>query len=483
MRNTKNIKILLISIILLTISGLLNCVHAASKPPLHIVIFFSADTHNELFMCGCQGERIGGVARRKTVISKVTEYPKVVVDIGGFSGGSTRLEKLKTETLLKAYNNIGFAAINLGISEYRLGLDIIKEFDKISDAPFISANIADANGNLVFPPYVIANVGGLKLGFLGVTTSEFIKKDEINKGFRILDIHQQVKKFVPELSSKCDLIILLANARDKEIEKIAVDNPQIAVILGGLTFNYSENDRPTKLGKTIIHKNGDRGKYLGRLRLDLDRSSKPKIKSYEGFNQKLGPDIPDDPSIVKILDEYKKILKTTDFASEGEKTTSSENSDKKNTTKSSDVPEGEKPAFMSYASALKCMECHKAIYEDWKKTPHAKAFNTLVREKQDKNPECFDCHTVGYKRLGGFVDPIKTPELTAVQCESCHGAGQAHVLAMKKDKKTTKRAITARVPEFFCTKCHNQEWDPKFDYKKKVQLVNHSSVKKKKNKS
>jgi len=476
----KLFRIILTTVFLLSMSGLLNCADAASKLPAHIVIFFSTDTHNELFMCGCQGERIGGVARRKTVISKMTEYPKVVVDVGGFAGGSTRLEKLRTETLLKSYNNIGFSAINLGNTEYRLGLDIIKQYDKIADAPFISSNIADASDKLIFPPYTISTVSGLRIGFIGVTTSEFIK-NEVHKGLKILDIRQQVKKYIPELSKKCDLIILLADARDNEIEKLAVDNPQIAVILGGLTFNYSENDRPTKLSKTIIHKNGGRGRYLGRLRLDLDKSSHPKIKSYEGFNQKLGPDIPDEPSVVKILDEYKKILKTTDFTQEEgaqkEIPPETKTKDTGKTQKSSDAPERETPAYMSYASALRCMECHKAIYDDWKSTAHSKAFQTLIREKQDKNPECLDCHTVGFNRMGGFIDEKNTPQLSSVQCESCHGAAAAHVLAMMKDKKSTKKAITARVPEFFCTKCHNEQWDPEFNMKKKLHLVNHSSVK------
>lgn len=457
-------------------SGLLNCADAAGKLPAHVVIFFSTDTHNELFMCGCQGERIGGVARRKTVISKMTEYPKVVVDVGGFAGGSARLEKLKTETLLKSYNNIGFNVINLGNTEYRLGLDLIRQFDKIADAPFISANIADAKGALIFPPYKIINVSGLKLGFIGVTTSSLIK-DEVHRGFRVLDIQSQVKKYVPEVARQSDLIILLADARDNEIEEIASKNPQISIILGGLTFNFSEDERPTKLGKTIIHKNGGRGKYLGRLRLDLDRSSKPKIKSYEGFNQKLGPDIPDEPSVVKLLEEFNHILKTTDFTKEeGSEPSETPGTVKKDGEKKSEkTPAGEVPAFMSYATANRCMECHRAIYDDWKKTDHAKAFDTLIKEKEDNNPECFDCHTVGYNRLGGFFDFEHTPKLVGVQCESCHGAGAAHVLAMLK--KSENKAMTSRVPEFFCRKCHNEQWDAEFDFQKKVPRVNHSSVK------
>ena len=112
-----------------------------------------------------------------------------------------------------------------------------------------------------------------------------------------MNIEEQVTKYVPEVKKQCDILVVLANARDNEIEKIAASNPSIDVILGGRTFNFSEHDRPTKLGNTLIHKNGGIGKYIGRLRLDLQPATPVKIKNYEGFNVKLGDDIVDDPEI------------------------------------------------------------------------------------------------------------------------------------------------------------------------------------------
>ena len=460
--------------------GLLNCASASVQVPKHVVIFFSSETKNELFVCGCK-EKLGGLARRKTAI-KNCEYPHIVVDVGSFSKGSKRFEKLKTETLLKCYNNIGCDVINVGTNEYRLGDELVRYFEKIADAPFISANVADKNRELVFPPYKIITVDGLKLGVIGVVSSAFVK-DEVRLGYRILNIEEQAAKFVPEVSKQCDLVILLANARDNEIENIAAANPGIDVILGGRTFNYSENDRPTRLGNTIIHKNGGMGKYLGRLRLDLQRATPVKIKDYEGFNVHLGDDLVDDPEILKILDEYRTRLKTTDFTkpAEDSKDGTTGTGEKKD---SSDVSDddiladadlaNETPAYLSYTGALKCAECHKEIYNKWRRTRHANAFITLAAEQQDKNPQCFPCHTVGFKRIGGFVDFESTPKLVGVQCENCHGGGAAHVIAMKDPAKSGP-AITSRVPEFFCKKCHNDEWDAEFNMEEKLPLVDHGT--------
>jgi len=459
--------------------GVLNCSKASASVPKHIVLFFSAETKNELFVCGCK-EKLGGLSRRKSAVLS-SEYPNVVVEVGGFSRGSKAYEKLKTETLLKCYKSIGYDVINVGSNEYRLGIDLLKEFEKIVDAPFISANIVDQNNKLVFPPYKIITVDDLKLGFLGVVSSEFVKKSET--GLSVLNIENQVQKYIPEVGKQCDLIILLADARDNEIERIAATNSDIDVILGGSTFNYSENDKPTRLGKTIIHKTGAIGKYLGRLRLDIKQTSSAQIENFEGYNIQLDDNVSDNDEILEILDEYRKELKTTDFtkqsdASEDGKVKIVEKADSASQADNESLAgtdlENETPAFRDFTGALKCAECHREIYNKWRLTPHANAFITLAREQQENNPNCFGCHSVGFKRLGGFIDPETTPKLVGVQCESCHGGGAAHILAIKLNKSSP--AITKTVPEFFCTrKCHDNEWSPGFKMSEKWPLIDHGT--------
>jgi hypothetical protein len=454
-------------------AGLVNCANAASQVPKNVEIFFSADTKNELFVCGCK-EKLGGLARRKSAI-KQSKYPHVVVDCGEFSKGSTRLEILKTETLLKCYNSIKYDVINMGGVEKRIGRKLMDQFDKVADAPFISANIADDKGKLVYPPYKIVTVGGLKLGFIGVTSSAFEKPEPV-LGFMVLDLEKQLTKYLPELDKQSDLIIVLASVRDNELQTIATKHANVNLVLGGRTFNYSENDRPTKVASTIIHKTGSIGKYLGRIRLDLQQATPVKIKNYEGYNIELDDEYKDDPDIAKILDAHKKVLKTTDFT---KKDSASTGTPGKPGAKSEEIPiadastdSGETPAFMGYTSAVRCMECHPDIYNRWRRSEHANAFRTLVDENEDDNPQCYPCHAVGFKRMGGFVDQQSTPKLVGVQCESCHGGGAAHVLAMK-DKTKSGPAITKNVPEFFCIRCHNEEWDPGFSMAKKMPIVDH----------
>jgi hypothetical protein len=99
-----------------------------------------------------------------------------------------------------------------------------------------------------------------------------------------------------------------------------------------------------------------------------------------------------------------------------------------------------------YVWAEACASCHKEIYAAWEKTKHAKALNRLSAEDQQK--ECIGCHVTGAKmrieKDGKLVNG-------GVQCESCHGAGAAHVA-------NPETAHLAKKPnEASCVECHNKK--------------------------
>ena len=102
-----------------------------------------------------------------------------------------------------------------------------------------------------------------------------------------------------------------------------------------------------------------------------------------------------------------------------------------------------------YIGAKKCKACHIKQFKSWKTTTMADSFENLkagvkVAEKKAAGLEdkdythdagCLKCHTTGYGKPGGFTTIEETPKLAGVQCESCHGAGSAYKVVMKKNKK------------------------------------------------
>jgi hypothetical protein len=122
--------------------------------------------------------------------------------------------------------------------------------------------------------------------------------------------------------------------------------------------------------------------------------------------------------------------------------------------------------YGQYVGSKTCSDCHAEISQLWSKTPHAKAYDSLLDSGQQGLPACLQCHVVGYGETGGFLDKELTPELTGVQCESCHGPGKRHI-----DAPDDMHNITRSPTEKDCRTCHTMGQDPHFDFHSKVALV------------
>jgi len=106
--------------------------------------------------------------------------------------------------------------------------------------------------------------------------------------------------------------------------------------------------------------------------------------------------------------------------------------------------------------SVSCSKCHSEVYEEWKKTNHAKAYTTLVDRNRHFDPECLPCHTTRFGEPGGFNIESQEEELAHVQCESCHGSGAEH---MAKDGAIPLKRFDKSV----CLKCHTKERSSDFE--------------------
>lgn len=105
------------------------------------------------------------------------------------------------------------------------------------------------------------------------------------------------------------------------------------------------------------------------------------------------------------------------------------------------------PNESQYAGLTKCAACHYKQYEDWKTTPHAKAFDYLPT-KYRNDTECLQCHASRHGR--DAAAQTQTNDLPGVSCEDCHGPGREHTnLALsfvgQNAELTEKAAETLRL--------------------------------------
>lgn len=118
----------------------------------------------------------------------------------------------------------------------------------------------------------------------------------------------------------------------------------------------------------------------------------------------------------------------------------------------------------TYVGSDKCKECHEEQYESYHKySRKAHSFQSIKKMQpkltEEEYHKCFECHTTGHGKPGGFVSESKTPQLKNAGCETCHGPGSVH--AESQDPAHIKTKLSAAD----CLTCHNEERVGSFKYR------------------
>ena len=117
-----------------------------------------------------------------------------------------------------------------------------------------------------------------------------------------------------------------------------------------------------------------------------------------------------------------------------------------------------------YVGSESCKECHASEYDSFKQfNKKAHSFQSIARLKkgleETELKKCFECHTTGYGKEGGFRSEQETPQLKDAGCEVCHGPGSVH--SETGDPKDIRGKLTAKD----CESCHSAERVDSFKYK------------------
>jgi hypothetical protein len=402
------------------------------------------------------------VARRATYMKQQhsSGEQQLILDSGDFVGGRGKKDQLSGEYLLKALSQLNYDAINLGERDFLLGLQFLTDLKEKYHLPFISANVFQSDGKkTVFPLFIIKElkefhhgdtiIPSVRVGIFGVMMYRSqLTFEQDDSQLIIKDPIEAASDVMAQLKDKCDFIVGLVHLPYSQLTNFIQSVKGIDVVIAG--HDPIMRMEPQKIENTLVIVGGNRGQYIGDLRLVLNQQK--KIVDFEGKVVSLDEKIKNDPEMVKLIQEYKKQETSISYEINRERYRSME----------------------MYVGATKCKECHEEQYSQWKKTAHAKAFKTLQDEQKGDDLNCAKCHTTGFAQYNGFYTLKETPQMTDVQCEACHGIGKLHVQSVERMKsQKLKAAILAPISEETCTTCHNKARDPKFDYEKDLKKVKH----------
>ena len=118
----------------------------------------------------------------------------------------------------------------------------------------------------------------------------------------------------------------------------------------------------------------------------------------------------------------------------------------------------------TYVGSDACQDCHETEYRNFQtyaKKAHSYESIKVMKKglTEAEFRKCFECHTTGYRKPGGFRSEQETPHLKDAGCEVCHGPGSLHVET--GEPEDTKGSLTAKD----CEVCHSSERVEAFHYK------------------
>lgn len=431
--------------------------------PIHIA--FTSDTSGRIEPCGCFTGQYGGLTRVSTHLGP-SDGKRLLYEIGDALAGSEDFHIVHYDYLLRAYGEIGYAAVNLGHREAQLSSEALRTAAENSPVPLISANLLDASTHEpVVKPWIVTELKNesstLRVATIGVVDPNRMK-GKPGDGIQIARMDEVLRRHLPDMKKEADLIVCLAFTDEAGIHQLAEEFYEFTFILGGDVRQPSQNIK--KINRTWTLSTTNQARALG----ELAATWKPDtghVGDVTGNVTLMVEAIPQDAVVKAHSEQYRKDIRNTKLAIDipgGD---------------ASQLVPGVKPSA-TYVGSQSCATCHKESYDVWQKSRHAHAFDALLYTKSDADPSCIKCHTVGFGEPGGYLRSMGKEKLVNVSCESCHGPGSEHVrlrsTASPGEEITLKlRAVGAGQ----CIQCHHGEFSRPFDWDEFWPLIKHGKEK------
>ncbi len=412
---------------------------------LPLAVIFGSEINGYLTPCGCSKPMVGGMPRRGTLLKQLAEnYTLLKLENGDLTKAAGRQDELKAETLIEMLNQMGYDALNLGKYDFLLGMDYLRALQMQFKGAMLCGNVLEG-GNPAFDAYTLVEkrvqgrpLRALIVGLISEQHAEALRHR--NPHLSVVPARQKLDALRPQIETMGDLRLLLFYGTAQEAEQIAQAHPYFHLIVYA---NGGDGPLPTKqVGQTRLVFAGNDAKFVGIAY--LSESAPHEIARVE--HVRLTEDFKDDEQIMAIKLGYLARVEAENLLAL--------------------VPRRPTLNGSGFAGSRACMPCHSEDYRIWQRTAHAKAMQTLIEAKHDKDPECVVCHVVGLEYEGGFQSMEKTPTLKDVGCESCHGPAQLHA----QDPETHR---LGKAGAQSCMQCHVPAHSPNFDFETYWKKIEH----------
>ncbi len=255
---------------------------------------------------------MGGLARRATFINSARARAQgahlLLLDGGNTLWGeypSDAAKQSQGQVMVEAMDLMRYDAMALGETDLQLAEGVLRQ--RIADAnfPVLSANVVvQSSGELLTAPYALLQVGGRKVGVIGLTGSGV--SQEVGS-LSIVDPADSVAACVRDLQSQTDIVIVLSNLGWEGNVRLAEAVPGIDIIIGGggsevPTERWQSPQTGALVCQLSLFARYHPGWVVTLVRAGIDTAG--VVAGYAGDSVQLDDGWPDDAEIEQWLDSY-----------------------------------------------------------------------------------------------------------------------------------------------------------------------------------
>ncbi|MFH1454193.1 MAG: bifunctional UDP-sugar hydrolase/5'-nucleotidase [Armatimonadota bacterium] len=260
--------------------------------------------------------KAGGLAHISTLIKEERDKNPgriILLDGGDMYQGDPVSNIFQGKPIADIMNEMGYDASVVGNHEFDWGQDVL--FKRISQSkfPVLCANVRNKQGQLLFKPYIIKEIEGVKVAVIGLTGEDtpFTTSPKVVDDLTFENPEKVFGKYYPELKQKCaDIIVVLSHmGKDNDI-KLVKNMEGADVIIGAHT--HIPLHKPIIIKGVPVTQAGCKGEYLGKMVLVVDKDTK-KIKKFTKGTEitKIDPSkIKEDPKIANMVNHYNNLVKS-----------------------------------------------------------------------------------------------------------------------------------------------------------------------------
>jgi 2',3'-cyclic-nucleotide 2'-phosphodiesterase/3'-nucleotidase/5'-nucleotidase len=211
---------------MLSLLTALTLVAAPVQDTAHLVVVATTDVHGHATEWDYLNRKPfpGGLARVATIVDSLrARYPGqvVVTDAGDMIQGDpfatyfARVAPREPNPVIEAMNLTGYDVATPGNHEFDGGVAAMRQSIAGAAFPYVSGNLYTAAGDtLLYPPYVVLQRQGVRIGITGFTTPGVMvwNRDQVERRVRVERIPAAAARVMEQLRRISDLVVVLVHS-------------------------------------------------------------------------------------------------------------------------------------------------------------------------------------------------------------------------------------------------------------------------------